>query len=77
MSCVQNHSAPFSLYKNIETIETTIDDVSGRFTDGNEHPGGGGGGLLTVLRAPTSLCPGLALYLKVDNPLHPWSQGGP
>ena len=41
------------------------------------NPGGGGGGLLTVLRAPTSLCPGLALYLKVDNPLHPWSQGGP
>ena len=44
MSCVQNHSAPFSLYKNIETIETTVDDVLGRFTDGNEHPGGGGGG---------------------------------
>ena len=40
-------------------------------------PGGGGGGLLTVLRAPTSLCPGLPLYLKVDNPLPPWSRGGP
>lgn len=44
MSCVQNRSAPFSLYKNMETIETIVDDVSGRFTDGNEHPGGGGGG---------------------------------
>ena len=34
MSFVQNHSASFSLYKN---IETTIDDVSGRFTSCNEH----------------------------------------